>query len=57
MSLRGGLDKALTEIRLGVDEALLKTVFSTNPVESMIEIVMEHSSTVERWSHGEMASR
>ena len=56
-SLREGLDETLTVTRLGIDGALLKTVFPTNPVESMIEIVREHSSNVKRWRHGEMTLR
>lgn len=47
-SLREGLTETLAVTRLGIDGALLKTVFSTNPVESMIEIVREHSSNVKR---------
>jgi transposase-like protein len=43
-SLREGLAETLTVTRLGIGGALLKTVFSTNPVESMIEIVREHSA-------------
>lgn len=56
-SLREGLDETLTVTRLGVTGSLLKTVFSTNPVESMIEIVREHSSNVKRWRDGEMTLR
>jgi putative transposase len=56
-SLREGLAETLTVTRLGVDGALLKTVFSTNPVESMIEIVREHASNVKRWRDGEMTLR
>ncbi len=56
-SLREGLTETLTVTRLGIDGALLKTVFSTNPVESMIEIVREHASNVKRWRDGEMALR
>ncbi|HEX2307601.1 MAG TPA: hypothetical protein VHI14_04730, partial [Jatrophihabitantaceae bacterium] len=37
--------------------SLLQTVDSTNPVESMIEIVRDHSRRVKRWSSGEMALR
>ena len=47
-SLREGLEETLTVARLGVRGPLLKTVFSTNPIESMIEIVREHASTVKR---------
>lgn len=56
-SLREGLQETLTVTRLGIDGALLKTVFSTNPVESMIEIVREHSANVKRWRDGEMTLR
>jgi hypothetical protein len=40
-----------------VSGSLLKTVESTNPAESMIEIVRHHSRRVKRWQHGEMALR
>ena len=56
-SLREGLEETLTVTRLGVTGTLLKTVFSTNPVESMIEIVKEHASNVKRWRDGTMALR
>ena len=56
-SLREGLDETLAVTRLGIDGTLLKTVFSTNPVESMIEIIREHSSNVKRWRDGEMTLR
>jgi len=36
---------------------LLQTVESTNPVESMIEIVRDHAGRVKHWSSGEMALR
>lgn len=56
-SLREGLEETLTVNRLGITGALLKTVFSTNPVESMIEIIRAHSRNVKRWRDGEMALR
>ena len=56
-SLREGLEETLAVNRLGIDGTLLKTVFSTNPVESMIEIIREHSSNVKRWRDGEMTLR
>jgi putative transposase len=56
-SLREGLEQTLTVTRLGVDGSLLQTVESTNPVESMIEIVRDHAGRVKRWSSGEMALR
>jgi transposase-like protein len=56
-SLREGLEQTLTVNRLGIGGSLLQTVDSTNPVESMIEIVRDHSRRVKRWSSGEMALR
>jgi putative transposase len=56
-SLREGLEQTLTVTRLGVGGRLLQTVESTNPVESMIEIVRDHATRVKRWSSGEMALR
>jgi transposase-like protein len=56
-SLREGLDDTLTVNRLGITGSLLKTLDSTNPVESMIEIVRDHSRRVKRWSSGDMALR
>jgi putative transposase len=56
-SLREGLELTLTVTQLGVGGKLLQTVESTNPVESMIEIVRDHAGRVKRWSSGEMALR
>jgi transposase-like protein len=56
-SLREGLVETLTVTRLGVGGKLLQTVASTNPMESMIEIVRDHAGRVKRWSSGEMALR
>jgi putative transposase len=56
-ALREGLDETLTVTRLGITGTLLKTVFSTNPVESMIEIVRDHAANVKRWRDGTMALR
>jgi putative transposase len=56
-ALREGLDETLTVTRLGITGALLRTVFSTNPVESMIEIVRDHAANVKRWRDGTMALR
>ncbi len=53
--LREGLADTFTVNRLGVTAALLKTVEPTNPCESMIEIVRDHSRRVKRWQHGDMA--
>jgi transposase-like protein len=56
-SLREGLAETLTVTRLGVTGSLLKTVMSTNPVESMIDIVREHARNVKCWQDGDMRLR
>jgi transposase-like protein len=56
-SLREGLAETVTVTRLGVTGSLLKTVMSTNPVESMIEIVRNHARNVKRWQPGDMRPR
>jgi putative transposase len=56
-SLREGLAETVTVTRLGVTGALSKTVMSTNPVESMIEIVRAHARNVKRWQDGDMRLR
>ena len=43
--------------RLGVTGSLLRTVMSTNPVESMIDIVRDHARNVKRWQPGDMRLR
>ncbi len=56
-SLREGLAEMFTVTRLGVTGTLLRTVSSTNPVESMIEIVRDHARNVKRWKDGDMRLR
>ncbi len=56
-SLREGLEETLTLTRLGVTGQLKATLASTNPVESMIEIVRQTQRNVKRWRSGEMALR
>ncbi len=55
--LREGLAETLTVTRLGVPPTLARTLRSTNPIESMIEICRDHSSNVKRWRDGQMALR
>ena len=43
--------------RLKVTGALKRTLSSTNPVESMIEIVRRTQRNVKRWQDGDMALR
>ena len=56
-SLREGMEETLTLTRLGVGGNLKRTLESTNPCESMLEIVRRTQRNVKRWSSGEMALR
>jgi putative transposase len=56
-SLREGLDDTLTLMRLGITGQLAKTLCSTNPCESMIEIVRHTQRNVKRWQDGDMRKR
>jgi putative transposase len=56
-SLREGLEETLTLTRLGIHGRLKKTLASTNPIESMIEIIRRTSRNVKRWQSGDMCLR
>jgi transposase-like protein len=56
-SLREGLDDTLTLMQLGITGQLAKTLCSTNPCESMIEIVRHTQRNVKRWQDGDMRKR
>ena len=56
-SLREGLEETLTLTRLGIRDRLKLTLMSTNPIESMIEIVRRTSRNVKRWQSGDMCLR
>jgi putative transposase len=56
-SLREGMADTLTLIGLGIDGQLAKTLCSTNPCESMIEIVRYTQRNVKRWKDGDMRKR
>ncbi len=56
-SLREGLEETITLQRLGASEQLRRTLASTNPCESMIEIVRRTQRNVKRWSDGDMRLR
>ncbi|MGI8430248.1 MAG: IS256 family transposase [Solirubrobacteraceae bacterium] len=56
-SLREGMADTLTLTRLGIDGQLAKTLCSTNPCESMIEIVRYTQRNVKRWQDGDMRKR
>ena len=55
-SLREGMAETLTLMGLGIDGQLAKTLSSTNPIESMIEIVRHTQRNVKRWRGGTCAS-
>jgi putative transposase len=56
-SLREGMHDTLTLMRLGITGKLAKTLCSTNPCESMIEIVRYTQRNVKRWQDGDMRKR
>jgi len=56
-SLREGLDETLTLMRLGITGSLAKALCSTNPCESMLEIVRYTQRNVKRWRDGDMRRR
>jgi putative transposase len=56
-SPREGLPETLTLMRLGITGQLAKTLCSTNPCESMIEIVRYTQRNVKRWQDGDMRKR
>jgi putative transposase len=56
-SLREGMADTLTLMGLGIDGQLAKTLCSTNPCESMIEIVRYTQRNVKRWQDGDMRKR
>ena len=51
------MSETLTLMRLGIGEQLAKTLCSTNPCESMIEIVRRTQRNVKRWREGNMRKR
>ncbi len=56
-ALYEGLEETLTLTRLGIRGRLKKTLASTNPIESMIEIIRRTSRNVKRWQSGDMCLR
>jgi len=56
-SLREGMEDTLTLMRLQIGGQLAKTLCSTNPCESMIEIVRYTQRNVKRWQDGDMRKR
>jgi transposase-like protein len=56
-SLGEALEETVTVHRLGLIGALSKTLLTTNPVESAIEIVKHHARRVRRWNGAPMVLR
>jgi transposase-like protein len=56
-SLREGIEETLTLTRLKITGRLKTTLASTNPCESMIEIVRRTQRNVKHWTSGEMGLR
>ena len=56
-SLREGLEETITIQALRITGSLKRTLSSTNPIESMIEIVRKTQRNVKRWQSGDMALR
>jgi transposase-like protein len=56
-SLREGLEETLTVVRLGVPDALRRTLASTNPIESALNVVRTLTRRVKRWRDGDMRHR
>jgi hypothetical protein len=49
--------ETLTVTRLGITGSLKRTLSSTNPCESMLEIVRRTPRNVKRWQSGDMCLR
>lgn len=56
-SLREGLEETITVLRLGVPKLLRKTLASTNPIESALNVVRTLTHRVKRWREGDMRRR
>lgn len=56
-SLREGLEETLTVTMLGIDEALYRTLRSTNPIENLNGLIAHYTRNVKRWKDGHMLLR
>lgn len=56
-SLAEALEETLTVHRLGITGTLRRTLVTTNPIESAIEIVKANAARVKRWSGSAMVLR
>jgi len=56
-SIREGMEETLTVIKLGVSPYLYKTVYSTNPIESLNSSLERFAHRVKKWGKGDMKKR
>lgn len=56
-SLREGMEETLTVVKLGLPEALRKTLATTNPIESALSVTRTVTGRVTRWRDGDMRLR
>lgn len=56
-SLREGLVETISINRLGVTGTLARTLATTNPMESTVDIIRTHARNVKRWTPGDMRLR
>ncbi len=56
-SVREGLEETLTLIALGLDDALYRTLRTTNPIENLNGSIARYTRNVKRWQDGEMVLR
>ena len=56
-SLREGLENTVTINALGVTGSLARTLATTNPMESTVDIVRAHARNVKPWRKGDMRLR
>jgi transposase-like protein len=56
-SVREGLDETLTIIKLEVSPLLYKTLYSTNPIESLNSTFERFTHRVKKWRGGDMKKR
>lgn len=56
-SLREGLEETLTLTRLGVGDALYRSLRTTNPIENLNSRIASYARNVKRWKDGHMVLR
>ena len=56
-SVREGMEETLTVIKLGVSPYLYKTVYSTNPIESLNSSLERFAHRVKKWGKGALCQQ